>query len=266
MAQMECDLRTALDTVAECRRVYHPACDSLQGQCSSELQYPALNASVRFVGVGCPWFCKTLNGSNVEARAALLPKIIGGATLIIFSISSHYEGLPAEQFNRSLQQFGARLRRTHLPVAVLSPSVTHFPTQDGEYHGGTTRSSNNATAAIARGIAPAGSTETGHCRARPQPLTEHMHTAGLRQLASSLPLGQFVDIYALSDDPRGHPRWHTGADGKMSVANDCRHFCQNCLMLRAWNSRLLPLMQATPKGERPIQKALSPLELELARG
>ena len=221
MAQLECDLRFALDSVSECWSRPHPACDTERGQCAGEFVYPRLNISTRFLGVGCPWFCdQHNNGSVTERRALVLPQAAAGATSVVFNIGNHYAGMKEGFFTESVAQFELGLRRTRLPVAVISPSATHFATADGSYHG-TTASSG------------------GHCQAHAAgALPTHPQEHHLRHLAARLPQGRYVDIYRLSDDPRQHSRWHTSADGKLHVVDDCRHFCQNCFMLRAWNTLL----------------------------
>jgi hypothetical protein len=237
MAQLECDLRFALDSVAECWVQPNSYCSKSHGQCTEEFVYPALNISTRMLGAGCPWHCvKHANGSVKEERALLLTAtdILPSATAIVFSLGNHYEDRSRDAFDASLAQFEAALRRARLPVAVVSPSATHFATASGSYHG-STRSTRRASSA-------ARPHERAECRTRAagarRPDHSALQDAGLRRLAGRLPRGRYVDVYNLSDDPRQHARWHTSPDGKVVEVEDCRHFCQNCYMLRAWNTVL----------------------------
>jgi hypothetical protein len=232
--QLECDLRFALDSVAECWVQPNSYCSEFHGQCTDEFVYPALNISTRMLGVGCPWHCVQHANGTLEKRALQLTTtgVLLSATAVVFSLGNHYEDWRRDAFDASLAQFEAGLRRARLPVAVVSPSATHFATADGSYHGSTSPTASSA----------AHPHERAECRARaagaPRPAHSALQDAGLRRLAGRLPRGRYVDVYKLSDDPRQHARWHTSPDGKVAEVGDCRHFCQNCYMLRAWNTVL----------------------------
>ena len=59
----------------------------------------------------------------------------------------------------------------------------------------------------------------------------------------------FLDVRGLSDDHTAHPRYTVRFDEPEGTMlrlpdnhPDCRHFCQNCGIYRAWNSLLASLL------------------------
>ena len=116
------------------------------------------------------------------------------------------------------EEFLSDLSNAGIDVIIRSMNAVHFKTKDGEYD-------NNIN-------------ECGKLKGIEGPRLNII----LEQLAQRVG-GQYFDIYAVSDDPTVHPDTPMipGINNGSSRHIDCRHVCQNCDMLRTWNSLLIRL-------------------------
>ena len=234
-AQMECDLRVALNSVAQPVPL---ACNLME--CGAH--YPSLNASSRYFWVGCPHqaSCSVSNQTIVEMMHHSLVKRAQTATHIVFNIGSHYESYSGPVMSRSLGHFHRVLSHVGASVIVRSQSDTHFPTADGMLL-------SEARTNIPNTEPSAG----GFCVPHRPRLTLHFTEVEIRRLAGILH-APFLDVLALSDYPNAHPSPTLTAnrysdDLQLPLYHtDCRHFCQNCGIYRAWNSQLVSALIVEP--------------------
>jgi hypothetical protein len=153
-----------------------------------------------------------------------------GTTHVVFHLGHHYNNIANGTYNNyhfqqsiaTLYQEALRrlVRQRGVRVVIRSMNTVHFKTLTGEYEKSASRSHpNSCVAHIANTTAPSNLEKD----------------ATLRELAVNVS-ASFLDVRGLSDDPLSHPG-RRQVDGKSVV--DCLHLCQNCGMLRAWNSLLL---------------------------
>ena len=210
-AQMECDLRGRI------RRTV--GASNVRGLSGSSADFPTINASVRYIGIGCPWFC---TNQSHEVVPTYFQQHVSSATHIVFNIGAHYEGKHQQLLDKHLQLFAGLLIRSSARLIVRSQSHTHFPTKDGLFqHRGN------------------GSGDGTYCMAHPAPPTQlHVTEVALRNFAARMHAG-YLDVLGLSDDANAHPIFHATNMTHDRVMKDCRHFCQDCDSFGAWNSLLV---------------------------
>lgn len=234
-AQMECDLRAALDEVG----TPVPINNASRYWRSLGSRYPDDGASSYYQRIGCPWYCDERDGSMQPQKViALLPRA-RDATHVIFNIGAHYQNYSDAVLSKTIHLFAAALRQLRdVTVAIRSPSITHFRATTGEY---------SATAVATK--AP--------CVQHDRQIAEQPHAARLdahmRKFQALLTNHSkpviYLDIRELSDDATQHPK---RKDGQPWVG-DCLHYCQDCRhgVLRAWNSLMLQRLREQDKHMRP---------------
>ena len=215
-AQMECDLRGALDRVA----APPPLNNASRYWRSLGSSYARGAFSSSYHRVGCPWHCAR-DGSEEQRQAALVARG-RRATHVVFNLGEHYRKNHTERMPSAIRHFAAALAQLDATIVIRSSSVTHFPTATGEF--------SDRSGAI------------GQCAPRavgtaPRPWAD----VYLRQMQALLANHSrpvlYLDVRQASDDYTQHPKYKDG----QPFSGDCLHFCQDCVsgVLRAWNSALL---------------------------
>lgn len=207
-AQVECDYRMAL----------HEANATSENGKQTGAEFPSLNASIEYIKIGCPWYCNKTTGQenrNVGQLVDLVPK---RTTHLVFHIGHHYDSTRLKNNIKVYEEFLSDLSNAGIDVIIRSMNAVHFKTMDGEYD---------------KNINGCGKTKG---------IEGPILNIILEQLAQRVG-GQYFDIYAVSDDPTVHPDTPMIPAGINNGSRhiDCRHVCQNCDMLRTWNSLLIRL-------------------------
>lgn len=229
--QLECDFRQMLANAGE-------KLTFTCGEGGYEYSGPgSFRVSVRAVETGCPRRCRP--------SAKLARKYLSSATHAIFNIGSHYDssgrslggGRTKAPLRPALEEWvRTELRALKATIVFLSQPMPHFATASGAY-------------------SPAGLSRRDCVRHLPpsalpsaevlmrQAASNLTHLRGPRASATSEASGArgagggavfYVDVLGMSDQPRLHP-------GR----GDCRHWCQECSMLHAWNSLIASTIAET---------------------
>ena len=223
-AQMECDLRGALDRVASPTPLNNAS--RYWRSLGSSYERGAFSSS--YHRVGCPWYCKR-DGSEEQPQAALVARA-RRATVVVFNIGEHYRNF-TERMPSAIRHFAAALAQTDATVVIRSSSTTHFPTETGEFSG---RSVGQCAPRAPRAVgAVSPSWADAYLRQMQALLVNH-----------SRPV-LYLDVRQASDDHTQHPKYRDG----LPFSGDCLHFCQDCRsgVLRAWNSALLSRLRELDK-------------------
>lgn len=205
-AELECDYRQAIVDY-DIRAL---------NETNKGASYPSISSSSRFFTVGCDWYCK--NGTYSEALHIkhVEAQVPNSTTHIIFNLGAHYS---YKKLKNSLPIYMKFLKGMHekgIRILVRTQGVTHFPSSTGDYYKPKNYSSPFKCARATF----------------PQNSIIHKQNELLRGMVQNLSF-TVVDITGLSDDPLSHP------DFVRDKKRDCRHLCQNCDMIRSWNSLML---------------------------
>jgi hypothetical protein len=265
-ATMECDLRQWQYEVQHKRRIMSPNNDT-----SGASMAPPLNGlDIDYIELGCPWAgCEPKNGwddlkYNVSAQA----------DVIIFNLGAHYELFPRKPMSSNWANYEKVLKyfvEQGGRLIMRSPSPTHFATHTGLGR----KKDRNILKAGGRLINT--TEQQGSCA----PFQEHLllnrtfHTNSsntktanmdvlgqqrpsypfpsdtiarqdrvLREMADRLNTtnsSYYLDVYGISWD-----RWSE----HILSQHDCKHFCQSCGLLRAWNAMAVSLLLRRPWSTR----------------
>ena len=207
-AQVECDYRQALaDGFIFANKV------SRKGA-----YYSSISASSKYIQIGCPWRCKHNNSESLYIKNLGHVLSNSSTTHIILNIGSHYN---MSLFQSSLpiyKDFLNAMKDHGIHIIIRTLGFTHFassPTGDFKL-----KPNNIST------------------RIKCVPIQNHLDSIIIKQnlllqeLAYNLSVN-IMDISGLSDDYMSH-----------ATSKDCRHLCQNCDMIRAWNSLLLRYIES----------------------
>lgn len=202
-AQVECDYRQALSD-GEAVAI---------NESSTGAYYPSLSASSRFITIGCPWRCKNSTNERLFLEKTA-NNLAYPTTHVVFNLGSHYSVGRLKAALDNHREFLLHLKDKGIKVLIRTLGVTHFPSSSGDY-----------------ASFPHKSTDYVCTRAR-NPMKsiiipQNTYLTGLAQNISA----DIIDITGLSDDHLSHPTLKNG-----KYTRDCRHICQNCGMLRSWNS------------------------------
>eukprot|EP00483_Globobulimina_turgida_P000963 UN00965 len=193
---------------------------------STEQKEKRFNVSFSFLQIGCPWRC--------IPRMHMLKQYAIKADVVVYNLGSHYE-LPlttdgrfnsTEMFPKNLKQHALALALTVQHgglVIVRSPSATHFPSRKGLYDPKKLNMYANQKCTPLQSLSV--------------PDVILKQDRQLRIMAKSIN-ATYLDIYNLSKN--GTKNAHQQHRGNLAL--DCRHFCQNCGMLRAWNTLVADLI------------------------
>lgn len=202
-AQMECDMRQWRHSVTH---------NSPSSTASTDM---ALQSD--YIQIGCPW-----RGCVPKGGWGVLYNHTQQADVIFFNLGAHYEFSKPGVFEKELAKYEPVLQPFVARGGVLvvrSPSPTHFQSEDGLF----TQQMRNAFALDAGNAT---------CVAIDGMPTIIQHQARLlRAFAARLKNSTFLDIFEISKD-RFYE--HTQPNNKKGI--DCKHFCQNCGLFRAWNA------------------------------
>lgn len=209
-AQMECDMRQWMYDHSD---LY-----------DNNLSYSVFTSD--YVQIGCPWRkCVPEGGWN------RLRNLTKEADVVVFNLGAHYEFQDKTFFEEELKRY-EQVLVTFVEqgglLIVRSPSPTHFETPDGLY----TPVERNKV------LRNAGNRTCSPIQSMP-PIVEHqdrnLKAFAERQNAT------YLDVYGISKERSFE---HTEPNKK---GIDCKHFCQNCGLFRAWNALAVSkIMQAAP--------------------
>jgi hypothetical protein len=205
-----------------------------------------------YVQLGCPWRKCTPEG-GWKGLALRTQKDVD---MIVFTIGNHYEFLPINDFKADLDRYydilepflkggGNYTRSRKRALLVLSPSPTHFDTPNGLFNETLRdRYPKNDTnfeflcVPIPNGIMPSIITQ------QKEALKTFVNRLKKSMTESSAAaIVEYVDVHSLSLSRHQEHR------GKTRPFIDCKHFCQNCGILRAWNALIVDkIMNVDPEG------------------
>ena len=236
-AQVECDMRQWTHENSKC--------NSTVGYSPEEWSKSCIPTTVssEYLQVGCPWYnCTPSIGWEGLIRRAKT------ADVIVFNIGAHYEGgidddsLPYQKrdiaFDVDIDRYYSVLQTfmtlESKVLLVRGPSPTHFDTEDGI----PDRGIENATQ-ILNEIWKRNNFQYACVPLRKVPDVIRRQKQGLLSLVNRLKHSNmtdatstvdFLDVYDLTRDR------HMEHSDSRKVIMDCKHYCQNCGVYRAWNS------------------------------
>ena len=247
--------------------------DSLQAQLDCDMRQWAYENKIHsikvkseYIQVGCPWYCDDDENEGIKSERTkkkkqkkkgrnkpsltFLKQYAKYSDVIVFNIGGHYENddLAKLNFERDMgKYYQLLLPFVLLPNKVLiirSPSPTHFNTTNGLLFANQTNQydslkdqyerNNNQYACVPLPQSPSYIPEiVRHQQVRLKALAERLKNATTTTAASSSSpsVVNYLDVYELS---RVRYQEHAHNPGQL----DCKHYCQNCGLLRSWNVQI----------------------------
>lgn len=223
-ATMECDMRQWIHEIESTN--------------NTSANFTAATITTNYRMIGCPWW-----NCTPDVNWGGLPWFAENADVIIFNIGAHYElgkndeslifEKRASAFDIDMDRYYAVLQQVLAMegkmVLIRGPSPTHFDTEDGIIE-------ENMLSEMWKG-----EYEYSCVPLRKIPAVIQRQEHGLKFLTDRLKHSNktatsstvdYLDVYELT---RGRHMEHT--DNGMKL--DCKHYCQNCGILRAWNALLV---------------------------
>lgn len=224
-ATMECDMRQWLLEI-------QGLLESSESLESSPVNISATIISSSYLKIGCPWHCDPAKEYWENLKLSY-----NATDVLVFNIGSHYELGDESTFRDEILKRYYDILHSFLMLEkkillVRGPSATHFDTENGLANE-TQRESltqmfddSNSTYAYCSPLRKIPDVVLAQERVL-SILVDRLQSSDARSPSSSV---AYMDVYEMTKDR------HTEHTTISLKPLDCKYFCMNCGVLRAWNA------------------------------